>query len=100
MRAVELAPLVDQRERFPEARQRDFVRFWVELLDTFNQQFRRHCRAQMPQGVGVNVAPFSFDTQYRPSIPWDYSKWLGDVNCFGMYFWGLATSWPSRRRCT
>ena len=44
----------------------------------------------MPPGVGVAVAPFSFDTQYRPSIPWDYSKSLGDVNCFGMYFWGLS----------
>ncbi len=38
--------------------------------------------------MGVNVAPFSFDTQYRPSVPWDYSKSLGDVNCFGMYLWG------------
>ena len=87
---VKLAPMLSQRGQFPEARGCDFVRFWIELLDTFNQQFRQHCRAQMSAGVGVNVAPFSFDTQYRPSIPWDYSKSLGDVNCFGMYFWGIA----------
>ena len=86
---VQLAPMFAQRNEFPEARSRDFVRFWIELLDAFNQEFRRQCRAQMPRGVGVNVAPFSFDTQYRPSIPWDYTKSLGDANCFGMYFWGI-----------
>lgn len=86
---IQLGPMLAQRNEYPEARGRDFVRFWIELLDDFNQKFREHCRAQMPQGVGVNVAPFSFDTQYRPSVPWDYSKSLGDVNCFGMYFWGI-----------
>jgi hypothetical protein len=86
---VRLAPMLAARNEYPQGRGRDIVRFWIELLDTFNQEFRQQCRAQMPAGVGVNVAPFSFDTQYRPSVPWDYTKSLGDVNCFGMYFWGI-----------
>src|ERR1700733_4697514 len=36
--------------------------------------------------------PFSFDTQYRPHLAWNYTNSLAEVNCFGMYFWDLNSS--------
>lgn len=88
--SIKFGPVLAQRKDYPEARARDFVRFIIEMLNDFNQRFREHCRAQAPQGIGVNACPFSFDTQYRPNIPWVYTNSLGDVNCFGMYFWGIV----------
>ncbi len=88
---VKLAPIVAQRADYPAARAADFVRFLTEKADGFHQDFRSFCRAQAPKGVGVNVAPFSFDTQYRPSIHWPYTSAQGDVNSFGMYFWDLKS---------
>ncbi|MCX7047552.1 MAG: beta-galactosidase [Candidatus Sumerlaeota bacterium] len=87
--SIKLGPTLEKRGEFPEQRGRDFVRFNIELLNAFNQRFREYCRALAPKGIGVNVAPFSFDTQYRPSVPWAYTNAQGDVNCFGMYFWGI-----------
>lgn len=86
------APTTKQAAQFPAARAEDFVRFTIELADRFYQQLRTECRAQAPSGIGVAVAPFSFDTQYKPSIPWLYQQSRSDVANFGMYFWGLGSS--------
>lgn len=87
--SVKLAPVSADRSKYPAQRGSDLIRFLSEVLDRFNQDFRQYCRSLAPAGVGVNVVPFSFDTQYRPSLPWVYTSALGDINCFGMYFWGL-----------
>ena len=47
---------------------------------------------QEPKGVGSAVVPYSFDTQYRPSIPWLYNQTRGDVATFGMYFWDTTSA--------
>ena len=86
-RSVQLAPDFGFRVRYPEKRASDYVEFMVDLENRFNQDFREYCRSLFPNGVGVNVAPFSFDTQYRPNTPWAYTESLGDVSCNGMYFW-------------
>ena len=85
-------PTVDKQANVPPARAEDFFHFVLDLTDKYNQDFRTYCRAQAPAGVGVNVAPFSFDTQYRPSLPWNFTNSRGDVNCFGMYFWDLSSA--------
>jgi len=86
------APCLGQRADYPEARATDFIRFLTELADSFHQDFRAYCRALFPAGIGVNGAPFSFDTQFRSDLAWSYGQSLGDVNSFGMYFWNLDSS--------
>jgi hypothetical protein len=85
-------PALANRASFPAARASDFVRFVIETDHRFQEEFRAYCRTLAPSGVGVNVAPFSFDTQYRPQLAWNYTNSLADVNCFGMYFWELTSS--------
>ncbi|HEV7406588.1 MAG TPA: DNRLRE domain-containing protein [Chthoniobacteraceae bacterium] len=89
---VKPAPVLAERAAYPEQRARDFTEFLFDAVVKFNNTFRDHCRALAPKGVGVNVVPFSFDTQYRPSLPWLHVNAQGDVNCPGMYFWGLKSS--------
>ena len=91
-RSVELAPDFAARTKFPEKRAADYVEFVIDLENAFNQDFRAYCRSLFPNNVGVNVAPFSFDTQYRPSTQWAYAQSLGDVYCDGMYFWNSDSS--------
>jgi hypothetical protein len=89
---VKSGPTLPMRTAYPAARAADFIHFVIDITDHFNQDFRAYCRSLAPKGVGVNVAPFSFDTQYRPCLPWNYTNSLADVNCFGMYFWDLTSS--------
>ncbi|MDQ8204651.1 beta-galactosidase [Pelagicoccus sp. SDUM812003] len=94
--AVRLGPSFAQRQGFSEQRASDFVRFVIELADRHYQTLRTHARAQAPEGVGVAVAPFSFDTQYRHSIPWLYSQSRSDVASFGNYFWTMGSELGER----
>ncbi len=89
---VVLAPVVSQRKKFPEQRGNDLVRFLVDLIDRRNQEYMKFCRSLAPEGVGVNVIPFSFDSQYMPSLPWLYSNSLGDASTISMYFWNHESS--------
>ncbi|MGB2823352.1 MAG: hypothetical protein WBF17_20385, partial [Phycisphaerae bacterium] len=83
---VELAPLVTQRKQYPQRRAGDFVRFLIELVDASNRDLVAYCRTLAPKGVGVNVVPFSMDTQYRDNMPWMFANARGEVVCFGMYY--------------
>ncbi len=87
--SVALAPLQSQINAFPKERGDDFMRFLLETVDTYYRGLVKFCRAQAPAGVGINVAPLSLDTQYRPSVPWLFSKTGAEVNTFGMYFWNM-----------
>ncbi|MEI7728458.1 MAG: beta-galactosidase [Verrucomicrobiota bacterium] len=92
-RTVKLAPIFSQREAFPKARADDFVEFITTLVARYYLDFQAFCRTQAPAGVGINVVPFSFDTQYRPNTPWHYSTaGQADVANFGMYFFPLTSS--------
>lgn len=84
-------PVAAQARTASSIRLRDFTQFVIGLADGFYQDLRETARSQAPQGVGAAVAPFSFDTQYRPSIPWIYQQSLGDVANFGMYFWDTSS---------
>jgi hypothetical protein len=86
------APDFAARSDYPEKRGGDFVEFMIDLENNFNQDFRSYCRSLFPSGVGVNVAPFSFDTFYRPNLQWAYTQSLGDVHLQGMYFWDLKST--------
>ncbi len=86
------APTIDKKGDYPEPRAEDFIRFLADLENAFHQDFRSYCRSLFPKGVGVNGAPFSFDTLYHPNLTWAYYQSLGDVNSFGMYFWNLQSS--------
>ncbi len=86
------APDIARKGDYPEQRADDFTRFLAESENAFHQDFRSYCRSLFPKGVGANVAPFSFDTLFRPNITWSYYQSLGDVNSFGMYFWNLQSS--------
>jgi hypothetical protein len=90
--SVNPGPTLAAHSKYSATRAADFVHFTIDLVDHFHQDFRAYCRTLAPAGVGVNVAPFSFDTQYRPNLPWNYTNSRGDVNSFGMYFWGLTSS--------
>lgn len=88
---VRLEPTLATFHAYPAARQRDFLVFLEDLYDARNQQYRDSCRSLAPKGVGVNVVPFSFDSQYQPSIPWLYTNWRGDTSTVSMYFWSNPT---------
>ncbi len=95
--SVKLEPVLANRGKYPHARQEDFLRFVYGLIDARNQEYRSFCRSLAPAGVGTNVVPFSFDSQYRPSMPWTYSNWLGETSTVSMYFWqneSMLTSPP------
>ena len=89
---VEPAPAFEARIGYSEKRANDFVEFMVGLEDRFDQEFRAYCRSLFPAGVGVNVAGFSFDTFYRPNLPWAFTQSLGDIHCHGMYFWAVPST--------
>ena len=89
---VATAPKHEDRKKFSEARGGDFVRFVEELCLGYFKELEAHSRAQAPKGVGVNVIPFSYDTQYRPSTPWHYVNAQADVMNFGMYFWDMDSA--------
>ncbi len=61
-------------------------------MDGFNQSFTAFCRKQAPEGVGVNVAAFSFDAQYRGNTPWHYSMAQGDCISQNMYYHTMQTA--------
>ena len=83
---VGLAPLVTERREYPPQRAADFVRFMIETVNNSNEEFRAYCRTLAPKGVGVNVVPFSADTQYRNNMPWHFANAQTEVVCFGMYY--------------
>lgn len=84
---LQLEPLALNRGKYSLARQMDFQTFLIELVADRNRDYMAFCRRQAPEGVGVNVVPFSCDSQYRPSIPWLYQNSLGDSATVSMYFW-------------
>jgi hypothetical protein len=88
---VALEPVRGSRGKYPKQRASDFVRFCIELVDGFNQSFTAYCRKQAPKGVGVNVAPFSFDAQYRGNTPWHYTMYRGDCISQNMYYHTMQT---------
>ncbi|MGH7143063.1 MAG: hypothetical protein ACREJ2_02885 [Planctomycetota bacterium] len=90
--SVRPGPTLETHGKMPAARGDDFVRFVIELVDGYDQDLRSYCRTLAPAGVGVNVAPFSFDTQYMPNLAWSYLQSRCEVNCPGMYFWDLKSS--------
>ena len=90
--SIKLGPDLKSADQFPKARGNDFVHFILDVTDEHYQDLRGFCRSQMPAGVGASVAPYSFDTQYRPSLPWAFASTRGDVSNFGMYFWGLTST--------
>jgi len=83
--SVEMAPFAKEREAYPERRGRDHAEFWVGVADGANQEIRSYCRSLAPKGVGVNVVPFSFDTQHHGSVQWNYCNAQGDVICLTKY---------------
>lgn len=97
-KSIKLEPILGSHSKYPKERQSDFIRFIYDTIDRHNQEYVKFCRSQAPKGVGVNVVPFSFDSQYRPSIPWAYTNWLGDTSTVSMYFWStpsMLTNPPS-----
>ena len=90
--AVKLGPKSSQASQYPAARGGDFTRFINDIVIGFNLDFEKYCRSLAPAGVGVNVVPFSFDTQYIPSTQWAFQRAAGQVNCFGMYSWDTKTT--------
>ncbi len=90
-KSIKLEPLLSSHSKYPQERIADFTRFIYEQIDSHNQDYEKFCRSLAPKGVGVNVVPFSFDSQYRPSIPWAYTNWLGDTSTVSMYFWSTPS---------
>jgi len=89
---IALAPIYTQRNEYPAARARDFLRFLVGLVETFHAELRDFCRRQAPPDAGARVIPFLFDTQYRFNLPWQYTNAQADVMSFGMYINSLTSS--------
>lgn len=89
---VALAPVLSQRTQFPARRAEDFLRFLTTLVSDYYGELKDFCRAQAPEGRGVRVVPFSYDTQYRPCLPWHFSAGgQADTSTFGMYFFTLTS---------
>ena len=69
------------------ARRRDLQTFLMDRVDSRNREYVAFCRSLAPNGVGVNVVPFSCDSIYRPSLPWLWADAQGDASTVSMYFW-------------
>lgn len=89
---IKLSPTFSERFKYPEKRAEDFIEFLCGMITEFNKKFERHCRSLAPEGVGVNVIPFVYDTLFRLNNAWLYVNSLADANSFGMYFWKLTSS--------
>ncbi len=89
---VAAAPVMSQRKNYPDPRCEDFLRFLTELEISMCQRLEAYARTFAPAGVGVNVVPFSYDTQYQPNTPWSYGSAQGQVANFGMYFWHMTSA--------
>ncbi len=87
-----LSPTRSEMKKFPEQRGHDLVEFLIDLVDAKNREYVAHCRALAPAGTGSAVVPFSYDSQYKPSLPWLHSNALGDTSTVAMYFWGNGSS--------
>ncbi|MBN8217434.1 MAG: hypothetical protein J0L75_12385 [Spirochaetes bacterium] len=87
-----LKPLFAERNKYPAARGADLMRFLVELVGEYNEAFRAHCRSLAPAGKGAAVVPFSFDTQFKNTLPWLYANAKADVTHAGIYQWALTSS--------
>lgn len=90
--SIEMKPLYSERNQYPKTRGEDFMRFLIEVVDGCNQQTRAYCRSQAPEGVGVNVIPFIFDTLYTNNVPWLYADAQADVSAVGIYSWTLTSA--------
>lgn len=87
-----LKPLFAERNKFPAPRASDFMRFLIDLVGDYNEAFRAHCRKLAPAGKGVAVVPFSFDTQFKNTLPWLYANSKAEVTHAGIYQWALTSS--------
>ncbi|HEV7301284.1 MAG TPA: hypothetical protein VGN72_18110 [Tepidisphaeraceae bacterium] len=91
--SVAPAPAFPRRTKYPKARAEEFVTFISEFITNYYKDYEAFCRSLGTPGKGVAVVPFSYDTQFRPNIPWNYSAGAqADVNNFGMYFWNTTPS--------
>jgi len=70
----ETRPVLSKRRLIQCCAGKRYVRFAIEIYDHFHQDYRAYCRTLAPAGVGVNVAPFSFDTQYRPHMAVEFHE--------------------------
>lgn len=96
--AVKLEPVLSSRLRYPQSRLADFTAFIYQTLANKNREYVQMCRSLAPAGRGANVVPFSYDSQYRPSVPWAYTNFMGDTSTVSMYFWNtpsMLTSSPA-----
>lgn len=91
-RNIKLSPVFSERYKYPEKRAKDFLEFLHFVISDFNKKFENHCRKLAPEGVGVNVIPFIYDTFFRLSNQWLYVNSLADANSMGIYFWKLTSS--------
>ncbi|MGB8353933.1 MAG: hypothetical protein WCD79_08620 [Chthoniobacteraceae bacterium] len=84
---IKLEPVGKNHAAYPDGRMTDLVRFLIGIDVDLHHRLEAYARSFAPKNVGVAAAPFSYDTQYQPSIPWLYDNTQTDVANFGMYFW-------------
>jgi len=89
---IKLAPIFPERNKYPEKRGSDFLEFLCNMIIDFNKRFENYCRSLAPEGIGVNIIPFIYDTLFRLNNVWLYSNSIGDANSFGIYYWKLTSS--------
>lgn len=89
---IKLSPIFTERFKYPKKRGDDFIEFLCEMIIEFNKKFEKHCRSLAPEGVGVNVIPFVYDTLFRLNNAWLYVNSTADANAFGVYLWKLTSS--------
>jgi len=87
--SVALQPTLARRGEFPAARAADFIQFNCGEVIGYYKELEAFARTH---GACVAVAPFSYDTQYRPALHWLHTIAAGDVSNFGMYFWTLTSA--------
>ena len=86
---VALEPVLNKRGQYPAARANDFIEFVLESIIGHYKELEAFARTF---GPAVAAAPFSYDTQYKPSTHWLHTVASGDVANFGMYFWGMTST--------
>ena len=90
--SVKLEPVLASRAKYSAARASDFIEFNCVTIQNHYKHLEAFARSQAPKGNGVNVVPFSYDTQFRPSTQWIHTTATGDIANFGMYFWTLSSA--------
>jgi hypothetical protein len=78
-------PLYGEKSTYPAARAADLMEFLVDRCTRYYDDLRESVRSLAPAGVGCNVVPLVYDTQYSSNFLWQAIEGHGDIYSSSYY---------------